>query len=168
MPQVYPLAPLTSTGHGSFVALIALLIGLAVFIYFKKMPQVSKAVSIGVLLPLVLAFSWMFYKVNDSKLIMSSDSLTLDVPFYGFSLPISEIDSAGIKRLDLKKEPDFKPDLRANGMGMPGFQLGWFRLANEQKAFVANSNAEKLVMIPTLHNYPLIVSLQEPGKLLNR
>lgn len=167
MPQVYPLAPLTSTGQGSFVALIALLIALAVFIYFKKMPQVSKAVSIGILLPLVMAFSWMFYKVNDAKLIISSDTLTLDVPFYGFSLPLIDIDSAEIKRLDLDNEPQFKPDFRTNGMGMPGFQLGWFRLANEQKAFVANTNTDKLVLIPTLQNYPLILSLEEPNTLLN-
>ncbi|GIU23314.1 PH domain-containing protein [Shewanella sp. MBTL60-007] len=168
MSQVYSLAPLTTTGHWSFVALLAILIGLAVFIYFKKMPKVSKAVSIGVLLPMVLAFSWMFYKVNDSKLIVSSDTFTLEVPFYGFSLPLSEIDRAEIKRLDLKHEPDFKPNFRANGMGMPGFQLGWFRLANEQKAFVATTDTDKMVLIPTLLGYPLIVSLDEPDELLER
>lgn len=168
MSQVYTLAPLTATGHWSFVALLAMLIGLGVFIYFKKMPNVSKAVSIGVLLPMVLAFSWMFYKVNDAKLIISADALTLDVPFYGFSLPIADIDSARIKRLDWEKEPDLKPDFRANGMGMPGFRLGWFRLVNEQKAFIATTSTDNIVMIPTLRGYPLIVSLDEPDKLLSR
>ncbi|GIU11564.1 MULTISPECIES: PH domain-containing protein [unclassified Shewanella] len=166
MSQVYTLSPLTTTGHWSFVALIAILIGLAVFIYFKQMPKTSKAVSIGILLPMVLAFSWMFYKVNDSKLILSSETLTLDVPFYGFSLPIADIDSAGITLLDWGKEPGLKPDIRANGIGIPGFQLGWFRLANGQKAFVASTNTDKLVLIPTLQNYPLILSLQQPEGLL--
>lgn len=165
MSQVYSLAPLTSTGHWSFVALLAILIGLGVFIYCKNMPKVSKAVSIGVLLPMVLAFSWMFYKVNDSKLVISADSLTLDVPFYGFSIPLTEIDLDEITRVDWGKSPELKPNLRANGIGMPGFQLGWFRLANEQKAFVATTSTDNIVSIPTKRNYPLILSLQNPEKL---
>ena len=166
MVEEYLLAPLTSTGHWSFIVLLGILVGLGVFIYFKQMPKVSKAVAIGVLLPMVLAFSWMFYKVNDAKLIISSDTVSLDVPFYGFTIPLSEVDLAKAERIDFSQTPALKPDLRANGVGMPGFQLGWFRLANGQKAFVATTTTDNLVLLPTTRNYPLILSLQHPEKLI--
>lgn len=166
MTQVYQLAPLTSTGHWSFIVLLAILIGLGVFIYLKNMPKVSKAVAIGVLLPMVLAFSWMFYKVNDAELIISGDTVTLDVPFYGFSLPRREVELAKVERVDWSQTPELKPDLRANGVGMPGFQLGWFRLANEQKAFVATTSTDNLVLLPTTRNYPLILSLENPEQIV--
>ncbi|GIU33297.1 hypothetical protein L2719_09195 [Shewanella schlegeliana] len=168
MSQVYALAPLTSTGYWSFIALFAILVGLLTFIYFSTLPNISKIISIGLLMLTLFAFSWVFYKADDSKLIIGEEMLTLDVPFYPMTLPLSEVEIKGIKRLDWQREPDLKLDFRQNGVGMAGYQLGWFRLSNKQKAFVAMSEEQNLVMIPTLRGYWIILSLQEPDKLLSR
>ncbi|ABV89143.1 PH domain-containing protein [Shewanella pealeana] len=168
MPQVYALAPLTPASHWSFIALLAVLVGLLTFIYFSTLPQISKIVSIGLLTLMLFAFSWLFFKADDSKLIIGENKLILDVPFYAMTLPLAEVEINDIQRLDWQREPDLKLESRHNGVGMSGYQLGWFRLSNNQKAFVVMSEEENLVMIPTLRGYRIILSLQEPDKLLNQ
>ncbi|ABZ75008.1 conserved hypothetical protein [Shewanella halifaxensis HAW-EB4] len=168
MPQVYALAPLTSGGYWSFIALLAILVGLLTFIYFSTLPEISKIISFGLLLLTLFAFSWVFYKADDSKLIIGDDTLTLDVPFYAITLPLAEVKIKEIQRLDWQRDPDLKLESRHNGVGMAGYQLGWFKLSNKQKAFVAMSEEQNLVMIPTLRGYRIILSLQEPDRLLSR
>ncbi|MEZ9198971.1 PH domain-containing protein [Shewanella sp. 10N.286.54.B9] len=169
MTQTFALTPLGSTGTLSFIALLIGLIGVGVYIYYKALPQTSKVVIAAVLLPMVVAFSWMFYKVNDAKLIVTKDSISVDVPFYQFSLPIAEIDVAGVRQLNWSVGADttFKPDLRVNGVGMPGFQLGWFSLVGQSKAFVAVTEVDNVVLIPTAKGYPLLLSLEQPQALLS-
>lgn len=169
MTQSFVLTPLSSTGTLSFIALIIGLIGMGVYVYLKALPQTGKVVIAAVLLPMVIAFSWMFYKVNDAKLIVTKDSISVDVPFYRFSLPIAELDVAGIRQLNWSVGADtaFKPDLRVNGVGMPGFQLGWFSLVGQSKAFVAVTEVDHVVLIPTAKGYPILLSLEQPEALLS-
>ncbi|MFT5789003.1 MAG: hypothetical protein ACI8SJ_001111 [Shewanella sp.] len=170
MTQTFDLSPLGSTGNWSFVALLVGFIGLGIYIYCKALPQTSKVVIAAVLLPMIGAFSWMLYSVNDAKLIITADSVTVDVPFYGFTLPIEDIAKLEIRKLGWQHGTDLtlKPDLRVNGVGMPGFQLGWFRLADQQKAFVAITEIETVVMIPTLRGYPILLSIEQPDALLSQ
>ena len=167
MTETFDLTPLSATGNWSFVALLVGLIGLAVYIHFKALAQTSRVLIIAVLLPMVAAFSWMFYKVNDATLVVTPDLVTVDVPFYGFSLPIDEIEIAQIRQLNWRQGADleFKPDLRVNGMGMPGFQLGWFSLLGQPKAFVAITENDSVVAIPTTKGYPILLSLEQPAAL---
>ena len=39
--------------------------------------------------------------------------------------------------------------LKSNGYALPGFRSGWFRLRNWQKAFVATSDGERVLWLPT-------------------
>lgn len=169
MTQIFALTPLGFTGTLSFIALLIGLIGIGIYIYYKALPQTSKVVIAAVLLPMVIAFSWMFYKVNDAKLIVTADLITIDVPFYQFSLPIEEVDLVGVRQLNWSTETDteFKPDLRVNGVGMPGFQLGWFSLGGHSKAFVAVTETDNVVLIPTVQGYPILLSLEQPEALLS-
>lgn len=169
MTQSFALTPLGSTGTLSFIALLIGLIGIGIYIYYKALPQTSKVVIAAVLMPMFIAFSWMFYKVNDAKLIVTPDSVTVDVPFYRFSLPIEEVDVAGIRQLNWSVGADtaFKPDLRVNGVGMPGFQLGWFSLVGQSKAFVAVTETDHVVLLPTVQGYPILLSLEQPDTLLS-
>ena len=169
MTQSFALTPLGSTGTLSFIALLIGLIGIGAYIYYKALPQTSKVVIAAVLMPMLIAFSWMFYKVNDAKLIVTPNLVTVDVPFYRFSLPIEEIDLAGVRQLNWSAGADteFKPDLRVNGVGMPGFQLGWFRLVGQTKAFVAVTDTDNVLVIPTTKGYPILLSLEQPDTLLS-
>ncbi|QLE87248.1 hypothetical protein FLM48_20540 [Shewanella sp. Scap07] len=168
MSQVYLLEPMSTTGQWSFIGLIAMLVGIAALVFFKRMPQPAKVASMALMVPLILAFSWVLYQINDAKLVIDEQTLTLDVPVYGFSLPLSEVDMQAISYLDWHTQPDLKPRLRTNGIGMPELQLGWFKLKNQQKAFMAMTDQSKLIMIPTSHDYPIILSLQQPGDLVGK
>lgn len=166
MHGTYELAPLTSTGFWSLAALLAGLLGLSVFIMGKPMTKTSKAVSLGVLLPTILAFGWMFYKAGDSSLIITADMVTLDAPLYGFSLPREEVNLAQARMLSWDEEPGLKPEYRTNGVGMPGFQLGWFSLSSGEKVFMAVTDPRRLILIPTRLGYPIVLSLAEGKRLL--
>ena len=169
MTQSFALTPLGSTGTLSFIALLIGLIGIGAYIYYKALPQTSKVVIAAVLMPMLIAFSWMFYKVNDAKLIVTPNLVTVDVPFYRFSLPIEEIDLAGVRQLNWSAGADteFKPDLRVKGVGMPGFQLGWFSLVGHSKAFVAVTEADNVLLIPTTKGYSILLDLEQPDTLLS-
>jgi len=55
-------------------------------------------------------------------------------------------DVANITIVDLKEHPELKPRIRTFGTGLPGYSLGWFKLANGAKAFLAVSSDKAVVI----------------------
>ncbi|WP_417763517.1 PH domain-containing protein [Shewanella sp.] len=47
---------------------------------------------------------------------------------------------------------------RTNGIGLPGYHLGWFQLKQDGKALVAVSNTQQLLYIPTTLGFSLLLS----------
>ena len=77
-----------------------------------------------------------------------------------------KLDAARVIRLD--EHPDLKPLLKSNGYALPGFRSGWFRLRNWQKAFVATSDGERLLWLPTSRGFGLLLQPRDPQRLLER
>lgn len=164
--QIYEIARLGSNGQLSFLVILLIMAGLLVFLWLKPMPEMAKRVSLGLVAGLALVFGWTWYKVQSANIALDMSKFELDVPFYGVSLKRSEILVTGIRPLDLQEEPGLKPDFRSNGFGMPGFQLGWFRLQDGQKALLAVGEGDQLV-IPTKAGFVIIVSSESTDRLIN-
>src|SRR5688572_12235512 len=54
--------------------------------------------------------------------------LAIERTVYGRTIPWSSIDLEQVRVVDLQDSTEFQPGLRTNGIGLPGYQSGWFRL----------------------------------------
>ena len=102
-----------------------------------------------------------------SRFELSSTGLRIRGDLYGRLLPAQSLLAADARRVDLGIETGLRPRLRTWGTGLPGYQSGWFRLGNGEKALVYLSDRRKAVYVPTREGYSLLLSPDEPDAFLN-
>ena len=102
------------------------------------------------------------------RLLLDAGGLEIATTFYKQHVAFTELklDAARVIRLD--EHPDLKPLLKSNGYALPGFRSGWFRLRNWQKAFVATSDGERVLWLPTSRGFGLLLQPRDPQRLLER
>lgn len=165
-PQVFELAPLTQTSMLSFIVLLLGLAGILLMLWFKKMPNIAKSASLGILLAMMGGFSWVFYQSSHAELVLTDTGLTLDAPFYKVHLSRADLLVTEARIVDLKQEVGLTPSFKANGIGMPGFQLGWFNLQGKGRSFLAITDKSQLVLIPTTKGYGLLLTVPRGAELI--
>ena len=144
MHSLFEMTPISQTANIFFAVLTLMFIGLG------------------------CVFAWMYIGCRNVSVLIEGNELTLKAPFYGRSIELTELDFAAIKIVNLKKEPDLLPRIRTNGIGLPGYSLGWFRLRNGRKALLAVSNKQEVVYLPTRAGYDLLLSLKQPELFLQK
>ena len=102
------------------------------------------------------------------RLRLDANSIEVASTFYRQRIAFSELkpDAARVVRLD--EHPELKPMLKSNGYALPGFRSGWFRLRNWRKAFVATSDGERVLWLPTSRGFDLLLQPRDPQRLLER
>lgn len=88
--------------------------------------------------------------------------------FYGRNIPKDKIIIEKVKKVNLKEDRQLTPTMRTNGIGLPGFLSGWFRLKNKEKALLFVTDREKVLYIPTRQNYSVLLSVADPDDMLNK
>ncbi len=139
MRQVFPISPSTSGWQWVFLVLLIALLGWLVFILISP---------------------------NKGSVELENQSLRLRVPIYGRSIPITELNVPESRVVDLSVEKNLGLKWRTNGIGMPCYLVGWFRLNDGQKALAAVTDPHRVVYIPTRDGYALLVSVTNPEGLL--
>lgn len=123
-----------------------------------------------ILLLLVMTglFSFIYFKGTAGAIRVTDQFLELQAPFYGRIIPLAEIQIDQARIVNLTRQTLFAPRLRTNGIGLPGFQLGWFKLRSGQRALAFLTDRTRVVYLPTTQDYVLLVSLQEAGQFISR
>jgi hypothetical protein len=85
---------------------------------------------------------------------------------YGRTIPARELIADQARALDLTLDRDHALALRTNGVGLPGYRSGWFRLRNGEKALVFVTDARRVVYIPTRAGYSVLASVVEPDRFV--
>ena len=62
-------------------------------------------------------------------------------------------------------EPELRPRWRTNGVAIPGYQSGWFKLRNGERALLFVRDKRRVVYVPTSEGYSLLVSVDEPERV---
>lgn len=70
--------------------------------------------------------------------------------------------------VDLDERPEYRPMLKTNGLALPGFRSGWFRLRNGDRAFVATAGGKRLLWLPTRAGHDLVLDADDPQAALDR
>ena len=111
----------------------------------------------------LIYFMWGSFR---STVSVDEDSLRLQVPMYSATVPLDVIFARQATILDLATNRQVRPYVRTNGLRVPGYQLGRFRLENGTPARVALTRQSGVVYVPTNVGTALLISVDDPEKFI--
>ncbi len=95
------------------------------------------------------------------------DGLRVRGSVYGRTISHSALLLEQAKIVDLDVDAEFAPSWRTNGVGLPNYQVGWFRLQNRERALCFLTRRNSVAYIPTTENYVLLTTVESPAEFLN-
>ena len=145
MADVFPIVP----AQGRFllimgVGVIALMLGVAALMFFTMRGGTT------------------------SRFEITAEGLRLRGDLYGRLIPWPEVRAAESRIVNLGVTYELAPKRRTAGTAVPGYQAGWFRLQNGEKALLYLTDRQRAVYVPTTKGYSLLLSPQEPQRFLDR
>ena len=123
------------------------------------------AVLIGALLLLPLILLLVPLGTGRIELEVSQTGLRIKGSIYGRT--IADPDSSFARKVTGNDMPGLSPVARTNGVGLPNYQGGWFRLKNGDKALLFMTDWTRAVIVPTSEGYTLLASPEDPDGLLS-
>jgi hypothetical protein len=138
MPQVFPLA--SDAGWKSLWPILMAVPLLLMFVYFAVAPRLVR------------------FEVTSDSIRIAGD------PVYGRTIPLAELRTKMAKTVDLSSEYRFTA--RTNGVGLPHYKGGWFRLASGEKALAFVGTEKRAVAVPHQDGYVVILGASAPEDLL--
>lgn len=115
---------------------------------------------------LVLSF-YIGYSARNTKFIVSPEGLRITGTLYGRLIPRDQLQLPLAKLLDLNVNTEYRPSWRTNGIGLPGYGAGWFKLKNGEKALLFLTDKNRVAYIPTTRGFSLLLSVSNPDQLIN-
>jgi hypothetical protein len=103
---------------------------------------------------------------RSAHFVVSPDGLQLRGDWYGRTVPWTELRGQDARRVEFAAEPGLVPRRRTMGTGLPGYQAGWFRLQNGERALLFLTDRQRAVYVPTTAGYSLLVSPADPDAFL--
>ena len=133
--QTFEIAPANVRGALWIVVPVALLLLGVIFLLFRSVSGATQ-----------------------SRFEVSAEGLRVRGDLYGRTIPSAELRVAEARRVDLAREDGLRPKWRMMGTGLPGYQSGWFKLRNGEKALLYLTDRSKAVYVPTTRGYSLLLS----------
>ena len=124
------------------------------------------AVCLVICLSLLLLFGYCAYSARNTVVTVSESGLQIQGNLYGRHIPFCSIELDQAEVVDLSQTTPYQPRLRTNGIGLPGYQSGWFSLTNRQKALVFLTDRRQILYLPTSEGYVVLLSVERPQALL--
>ncbi|MDQ7826877.1 MAG: PH domain-containing protein [Candidatus Eremiobacteraeota bacterium] len=108
----------------------------------------------------------MALSMNRVSFVLSAEGLRIRSALYGRFIPSRAIMKDKAEIITLSKDNPLNPSWRSNGIGLPGFAAGWFRLKNKEKALLFLTTSSNIVYIPTSEGFSVMLSVQDAGEFL--
>jgi len=123
---------------------------------------------LGVFLAGLLAlFVWCAWASRHTVVLVADGGLRIANTPYGRRIPLAELIEEGAIPVDLTRDLEYQPVLRTNGIGLPGYGAGWFRLRDGQKALAFLTDRRRVLYLPTRAGYGLLVSVADPDRVID-
>jgi hypothetical protein len=103
---------------------------------------------------------------QNARFEISPVGLRLKGDLYGRFIPAADLQVAGARAIDLRAEPSLTPVRRTVGTAVKGYQAGWFRLRDGEKALLYVTDRSRVVYVPTSRGYAVMVSVLDPDTFL--
>ena len=145
-------------------AVLVLAAGLAVLL--PTPPWITAAATLGLLAIAGLLGYFLYGGLSDAA-VVDDQVLRINAPIYGRSIPRKLIDAKGVRTITLASNPTLRPRIRTNGLSVPGYHIGRFRLADGSRAFVLlTSTSGEIVHVPLTDGTAALVSVQDASGLV--
>jgi hypothetical protein len=115
----------------------------------------------------LVLFAYIGYSARHTKFIISSEGLRIAGTLYSRMIPKDQILFEKVKAIDLNTTPELRPTWRTNGIGLPGYGAGWFKLKNKEKALLFVTDKSKVVYIPTNKGYSALLTVADGDKFID-
>ena len=122
--------------------------------------------SAGLIAGIAAMLIWMAIGLRRVSYDLQADALRIRAPFYGRRVAKSVLKLDEAKIID---EAEFRAKQlsRTNGVGLPGYRVGWFRNKGAaEKALLFVTNRAKVLRVSTSEGYVLYLSADDPSGLL--
>ncbi|MEB0141090.1 MULTISPECIES: PH domain-containing protein [unclassified Undibacterium] len=168
MSEVFILSPPSLKAAITFFILAFLtpvgVLGIAVaFSKTSTSAGILTTILIIALLPFAL-ISWTAF--SRRQIEINANEIVVKTAFYTTRVNRHDI-GADIRTIQLKNLQAGSISSRTNGIGLPGYQAGWFELKNGRSVFVSITE-ENILYIPTNKNFDIILSLPNPNEVISR
>lgn len=167
MEQVFSIP---RASKGAYLICGILVAGLAAgAVLFLRAPEgemVASVIGTGVFGVFALFFAWLLAQLHRCRLILEPTALRFEVPWYSRRIALDQIDRAGVRLIDDAIAAEWKLTWRINGIGLPGFLVGWFSSTGRKRVLAARTQGVE-VLIPTTKGFTLLVSLEDPKAFLD-
>jgi hypothetical protein len=116
----------------------------------------------SVLVVVVIGVTLLLYSVanqgRNATFTVSDTGLNIGPGVYGRFIRRDQIETDGVKVIDLHIDKDYALARKTNGSNLPGYNAGWFKLKNGEKALVFVTDQSRVVYVPTTDNYSVLLS----------
>jgi hypothetical protein len=120
----------------------------------------------GFLVLMLALFGWFAWSSRRTTFEISREGLALRGGLYGRFIPAQDLLADQARAIDLTTERDLQFSMRTNGIGMPGYLSGWFRMRNGGKALAFITDRRHVAYVPTRQGYSVFVSVSSPDEFV--
>lgn len=163
-------AQITDIGTTPAVVLVVIILSMAGFAVYTLLhvseARVVMSIATVVLVVLVAMFGYFLYGAYHSTVTIDGDKLRVNVPIYSRAVPLESVDAGRAVVIDMNQRSEYKLSLRTNGLGLPGYQLGWFQRSGGGRIYAVLTDKSSVVYLPTAEDYAMLLSIREPDALL--
>lgn len=118
---------------------------------FAIVPASGLAVWVSVILVILIAlFGWIIYSARNTAVHVDADGLRVSGTLYGRQIPLGSLRLGEARELDLAHEAGYRLKWRTNGIGLPGYKAGWFRLRNGKKHLLSSPTRIVFFIFPPM------------------
>lgn len=118
-----------------------------------------------VAIPMLILFSVLHVVISRQperiRLTVTQEGLEVTGGWYKRFIGLDKLNVDGAQPLDLRQAEEYRLKWRTNGIGMPGYKAGWFRLRNGEKAVVFITDQSQVVYVPTTEGYAVMASVPD-------
>lgn len=118
------------------------------------------------LLMLVALFGRIAYGARHARFEVTEQGLLVKGGIFGRFIRKESLLRVNAKIVNLNLEWQYRPRLKTNGIGLPGYQEGWFRLRSGEKALLFLTERSRVVYLPTKEGFSVLLSTGQPEELL--
>ena len=113
------------------------------------------------LIAIMGVFGWFLYWSKHSRFSIESGKLVIDAGFYSRQIELKDIVPDTIGLVSFEHAPALRPTLRINGIGLPGYKAGWYRVASGEKALLHMTSQDSMLGFKTRQEYWVILSIAQ-------
>ncbi|MEO7149784.1 MAG: hypothetical protein ABIY40_07605 [Rhodanobacteraceae bacterium] len=104
-------------------------------------------------------------RIRRAGVALNAQGIGIDSGFGSRLVALQRLAPRGVREIDLTQHPEIRPLLKTWGIGLPGFQTGWFRLRDGRKALCLITDRTRVSLLEDETGLVYLVSLDDPAPL---